>query len=218
VITAVTFLGNDASEARFAQAFPPGTALATIRLKGGTDVYDDLAQQPFTTFMSQHAPWWAPGDPLVLLSFSAGTWALRRYLLDPTTRELTDAVVVMDGLYGGVPCNLEPFEGIVEYARLANSRPSSKRLIVTYSNATPAPGECARTLQETVGGPGVFVADRHATSHGQQLTEVGPDAVAEWITPWINRSSTPRRRGSGALVVGLLAVLGYGIYRWRRAS
>lgn len=216
--TAVVFHGNELSEERLREALPAGTSIVVVRLEGGTEAYQTLAERRFPTladFMTAHAPFWGPGEPLILLSFSAGTWALRHYMRDLAARSVTRAVVVMDGLYGGVPCNLGPFDGIVAYAQEANAAPNQKRLVLTYSLATPAPAACTQAVEEIAAGPGLVVAQTHTTTHEDQLIDVGPDAVAEFITPWL--TAPRKKRRNKLLVIGAAVVaLGYGVIRFFR--
>jgi len=218
--TAVVFHGNAEAEARFREALPQGSVIVTIRLEGGPNAYVSLASRfpTLESFMDAHAPSWTRGEPLVLLSFSAGTWALRHYLRDPAARSVVTAVVVVDGLYGGAPCDLAAFDGVLAFAEEANLAPNQKRLVITYSFATPAPAACTVAIEEIAGGPGLIVASDHETTHEAQLTEVAPRAVAQFVTPWIGSSSRPKRTRTGKLIVvgGVIAAIGYGVLRLLR--
>jgi hypothetical protein len=140
--------------------------------------------------LAEVAPSWRPGDTLVLMSFSAGTWALRYYLRDPETRADATAVVTLDGTYGTESgCDLSPFDGLVEYAKLANQSPGSKRLVMTYSHATAGPGFCAHAIASAAGdGEGVIVVEYANADHPAQETVAAPEVLAVDVTPWLPRS------------------------------
>ncbi len=178
----------------------PGAEVALVYRDGLSAVYDErtgIARDYPTldSLLEEHAPDWSPGDPLVVLAFSAGAWALRYYLRDPDAREEITAAIFLDGLYGapGGRCNLEPYAGVVAYGEEANAHPREKRLIMTYSPSHPGPGICSEAIAAAAGGEqgGVFVRG-YQTDHGSQQGVIGPRMVEELVAPWIE--DRPRLR------------------------
>lgn len=192
----------------------PGAEVVVIYEPGLSSAYNEVsglaAKFPaLEDLLAHYAPGWSPGEPLVLLGFSAGAWALRYYLRDPSARDDITAAIFLDGLYGhtGTSCNLGPYEGVIAYGKEANADPANKRLVMTYSASHPGPGICSKAIAATVGaGPGVFVVGSSNPDHGAQQGIVGPQVVKELIAPWIGS-------GSSALAsMGLgLALAGFGI-------
>lgn len=189
--------GNELARQKFESALP-GSTIELIHLDGGPAAYEQLARdRPRLS------------GPVVLVAFSAGTWALRSWLRDPANREQVSAAIILDGLYGapGGVCDLRPYVGIVAYGREANAQPGRKKLILTYSRANPDPAVCSAAVAAAAGsGSGVSVRGSTSTDHGAQLTEVGPAVVREI-------SQVPRQRASPLLVVGFVAVGAIALWR-----
>jgi hypothetical protein len=191
--------GGQSTVRKLEEALPGarvGLVYVPDKLSAGYDERTGIASQYKTLpeLMSQYAPWWRPGDPLVLLGFSAGGWALRYYLRDAAARSLITAAIFLDATYGnqGEQCIMDRWEGAVAYAKEANADPADKRLIMTYSPSHPGPRVCATAIEREAGaGPGVFVQGFN-TDHGSQQGVIAPKMVAELITPWIGGA-----RGSG---------------------
>lgn len=208
--TVVLIHGGESTGAKLRQAMP-GAEVVVVYEPGLSEVYDEktgLASKYPTldAFMARFAPGWSRGEPLVLLGFSAGAWALRYYLRDPSARDAISAAVFLDGLYGhsGSQCNLAPYGGVIAYAQEANAQPSRKRLVMTYSSAHPGPGICSNAIAASAGaGPGVFVRGYASGDHGAQQNTVGPAVVSELIAPWIGKGSTLAHVAFGVALAGI---------------
>lgn len=209
--TVVLIHGGKTTAARLKEALP-GAEVVVIYREGLSGAYNELTglAHDFPTLdalLAAHAPSWRPGRPLVVLGFSAGAWALRYYLRDPVARGDITAAIFLDGLYGapGGVCNLAPYNGVLAYAAEAQSRPGSKRLVMTYSKAEPSTGICSNAIAAKVGGgegPGVFTVGANNADHGGQQSVMGPAVVRELIAPWIGSSS------GTALRIALVAAAG----------
>lgn len=219
--TVVLIHGGQSTGEKLRQALP-GADVVVIYEPGLSGAYDEktgLASKfpTLDALLAAYAPTWSPGDPLVLLGFSAGAWALRYYLRDPAARDVIDAAVFLDGLYGhsGTECNLGPYDGVIAYGKEANASPGSKRLVMTYSAAHPGPGICSNAIAQAVGtGPGVFVLGFTSGDHGAQQNTVGPQVVRDLIAPWIGSGpSLASALGLGLMVTGLAIA---GVILWRR--
>lgn len=204
--------GGKSTAAKLEKALP-GARVAVVYREGLSESYNEVSgiakdYPTLEALMAQYAPDWSPGEPLVMLGFSAGAWALRYYLRDPSAREAINAAIFLDGTYGhqGASCNLAPYDGVLAYAAMANGAPSAHRLIMTYSQATPGPGICANAIQAKEPGDGVFVRGYANADHGGQQGIVSPAIVAELVTPWIGKGGT-------AWKMGLTLALG-GFFAW----
>lgn len=188
--------GNELAREKFIKA--TGANVTLIHLEGSSSAYDEYAQQNPRI-----------NGPIILVAFSAGVWALRRWLRDPSNREQVTAVVILDGLYGapGSICNLQPYDGIIAYGR------SRKKMILSYSSAHPDTAICSMAVAEA-SGSSVDIIGSSSTDHNAQLTEVGPRLVGELVK---TDSPTPIRSktSSGAVALIVLAILGigYGLIR-----
>lgn len=209
--------GGKSTAAKLEKALP-GARVAVVYREGLSESYNEVSgiAKDYPTLgalMEHYAPEWSAGEPLVMLGFSAGAWALRYYLRDPSAREAITAAIFLDGTYGnqGSACNLAPYDGVLAYAKLANDEPGLHRLVMTYSQAHPGPGICANAIEKKEPGPGVFVRGYPNGDHGGQQGIVGPAIVEELVTPWIGLGSS----GFGRLVA--YAALGAGIVlAWKR--
>jgi hypothetical protein len=198
----------------------PGAKVAVVYREGLSGAYNEVTgiAHDYPTLgelMAEYAPWWSPGEPLVVLGFSAGGWALRYYLRDPEARDQINAAIFLDATYGTADgkCTLGVYDGVIAYGEEANARPAEKRLIMTYSQATPGPGICANAIQAAVGeGPGVFVTGYSNGDHSAQQGVVGPEQVRELVAPWIHKKA----RSAWAWGFGVLALLAGAVFYWRR--
>lgn len=193
--TALLIHGGESTGEKLRAALPEGWEVLVVYREGLSGAYDErtgLAREHPTlaSLLAAEGSRWRPGEPLVVLGFSAGAWALRYYLRDARARQDVDAAVFLDGLYGapGGVCNLGPYDGVLAFARLANAEPGRHRLVTTYSQATPAPGICSRAIEQAEPGPGVFSIGYAGGDHSAQQWRVGPEVVAELVTPWVRRS------------------------------
>ena len=208
----------------------PGANVAVIYEPGLSSGYDEhtglAAKYPTLRALLAHfAPSWVPGEPLVLVAFSAGGWALRYYLRDAATREAVSAAVFLDSLYGHTAsgqCDLSPYQGVIAYGKRANANPQAARLVMTYSQGSPDPGRCSQAIAAQVGpGPGVFVQGMQNGDHNAQQYTVGPEVVRTLIAPWLGGSSAGAGAGAGGgdnkgALLGTLAFLGVLVVGWKQ--
>lgn len=167
-------------------------------------------------FMAEYQPDWRPGDPLVLLGFSAGGWTLRYYLRDPAARELISAAIFLDSLYGSADGSSlhSSYDGVLEFAKMAQADPERHRLVMTY-HGTPGPGANApgiysHIIADAVGGgegPGVFVRGYPSGEHGSQQGIVGPAVSDELIRPWLENVPGAARSWGKLFALGAVAIL-----------
>lgn len=194
-MTQIVLIHGGESTVKKLQAIMPGAQVSRVlipgKLSAGYDENTGIAKDYPTlrSFLAKYAPQWTPGEPLVLLGYSAGAWALRYYLRDAGARADISAAIFLDGLYGapsGGSCNLGPYQGVIAYGKAANADPSAKRLIMTYSLSWPGPAECSKAIAQASGaGGGVFVRGYQNADHGAQQGVVGPAVVQELVAPWI---------------------------------
>lgn len=175
--------------------FPPGASLSA-----SYDERSGLARTPLPAVLDRYAPGWS--QPLVLLAFSAGNWAVRHWLRDPANRELVACFVSIDGLHGESMASLG---GVLEFARMCEADPARHRLVVTNSDIDPIKyastddgsawlldelGVQRERRDHWTGGRGVFVVDdpgdnRTAAGHVAQLQKWGVEACATYVRPWL---------------------------------
>lgn len=219
-MTAVVLIHGGESTATKLRAALPGSSVSVAYRPGLSASYDEntgIAHDYPTLerFLAEYAPSWKKGEPLVLLGFSAGGWALRYYLRDARARELVTAAVFLDSTYCGEGCDPGPsFGGVVEFGRAANAAPDRHRLVMTYSAAHPGPGRGAVAIERAAGaGAGIFVRGYEDADHSAQQGIVGPAIVAELIRPWIGGAG-----GSGLFGWLLVPAAGLFVYAlgWRR--
>jgi len=205
-------------KARYEAALP-GAEVIVVSRGAGSSSYDEksglAAQYPrLQAFLAASAPSWQPGDPVVLVAFSAGGWAVRAWLRDGASRELASAVVILDGLHAGFDsaggCNKETIDGVLQYAWMCNQAPSSHLLVVTHTQIVP-PGYASTTQCAALmpAGPGVKVLGypgSDADAHNQQQREVGPAVLAEIVAPWLQRSPG-KAAAIAAMIVGVAVAI-----------
>lgn len=212
-MTQIVLIHGGKSTAPKLEAALPGARVAVIYREGLSGAYNEVSgiAKDFPTLevlLAEYAPDWREGEPLVVLGFSAGGWALRYYLRDPAAREAINAAVFLDATYGTASgCDLSPYAGVLAYAELANADPTRHRLVMTYSQAHPGPGFCANAIEGKQTGPGVFVRGYGNADHGGQQGIVGPAIVGELITPWIGKGGIAWKTGLTLALGGFLAWL-----------
>lgn len=220
--------GGESTGKKF-QAIMPDAVVTVVYKPGLSSVYDELTglAKDFPTIaslMAQYAPSWSPGDPLVVMGFSAGGWALRHYLRSAEDRSLIAAAVFLDSLYAsGGAC--VPFDGVLEFAKMAVADSSSKRLVMTYSQGHPGPGICSNFIAKEVGqsdGPAVYVVAPPGLTHGDHQGVVGPLVLEKYIAGWLPEGKRGLIARTPTWLLGALAVAaGAGavwLYRKRRGK
>lgn len=227
--TIVLIHGGTSTVPKLQAAMPGATAVVVYRegLSSGYSEVSGLAKEYPTLrgLLAKYAPSWQPGTPLVVLGYSAGGWALRHYLRDASARSDINAAVFLDSLYGapGDKCDLSPYGGVVAFAKLANQEPANHRLIMTYSQAHPAPGICSETIGKSYAGPGVFVRPAGNADHSAQQGVAGPAVVKELVAPWIGGATSSGSAGGLSLVwlavgVAVAGAVGVALLRPRAFS
>ena len=157
---------------------------STSQLSAGYDERTGLAKKYPTLeqFLWKEVPEWRHGDPVVLVAFSAGCWAVRHWLKDDRSRALASYVLLLDGLHSSG----SSMDGVVEFGRLANDFPASHRLIVTNSEIDPvtyaSTSDTAARLLDNLGAiprerhdegstPGCRVLDYATTDYGNRARD-----------------------------------------------
>lgn len=219
--------GGESTATKLAAALP-GARVAVVYRQGLSEVYDEktgIAKEYPTLrgLLSVFAPEWKPGEPLVVLGYSAGAWALRYYLRDASARADITAAIFLDGLYGapGGVCNMAPYQGVLAYAKEANANPASKRLVMTYSKSYPGPDACSEAIKAAAPGPAVFTVPANNADHGAQQGVVGPAVVKDLIAPWIGGSSSAvaaKKSSWGWVIGGALLVAGAWYFTRKKAT
>lgn len=201
----------------YQEAFGPEAMIHVVERGPVSSLYGTsglAAEYPtLLDFLRSHAPEWRPGDPVVVVAFSAGVAAPRAWLRDLRSREAATAVVLLDGLHSpeapGGGCRPDRIDGVLAYARLAHERPAEHLLVVTHTDIDPriyaSTAECASLIE-----PGRSVLVEHypgdeAADHLAQQRVVGPDLVAEEVAPFLRGE---RGLPWGALFVAAAAALG----------
>lgn len=190
----------------------PGAKVAVIYRPGGASAYGEqglLREYPTLGELARaFVPSWSPQEPLVVMAFSAGGWALRAYLRDANSRAQAAGVGFLDATYGapGGECDLGPYQGVIEYAQ------TGKPLILTSSTAHPDPAICALAIALRAGAGTV---ENYQGSHDAQQYEVAPDVAAR-LAQGLESKKT-KRRGWGTVLLGVAAgIVGLAWWRSRR--
>jgi hypothetical protein len=207
-------------QASYAQAFEGGQ-VKLFSFGGASSSYDGergiAARWPnLASFLRQNVPEWAPGHRLALVAFSAGCWAPRAWMRMSENRELVDALVLLDGLHSGygpgLGCDENAIDGVLAFGSEANQQPTRKGLIVTHTSIVP-PGyasttSCAKMVNRQAGA-GVLVKGFEGTTaqaHLEQVRQVGPSMVNEFVRPLfrygspVNRDHLPGKQIGQALI------------------
>lgn len=194
----------------------PGARASVIYREGLSSGYNEvtgLAKQfpKFGGLLAAFVPELAPADPLIVLGYSAGGWALRHYLREEWARERLAAAVFLDASYGKA---LDPYAGTLAFAKRCNAGP--QRLVFTWSRAHPEPGQNAQAIARAAGdGPGVWLRPYPNTDHGAQQGVAGPDAVRELAEHFRRAPSSPPGPGGGTDGLGIAAMLGGLLWWWK---
>lgn len=151
------------------EAAYPGAKVAFVRLEGSTAAYSAFVKEnpSILDVADELVDDWT--HPLIVIAFSAGGWALRSYLDHEQNRLAIDVAVFLDATYGapGGKCDLTPYQGVIEFGQ-------HRMLALTSSSANPEPYACSLAIQALA--PDTVVV-HEATTHDEQLTEVGPEAI-----------------------------------------
>lgn len=185
----VILIHGNASSMQFPlqEAFPEAR-ISIVYREGSNAGYDELTglAKQYPTLDALCSSLGVGSAPLVVMAYSAGGWALRYYLRAAAARARVRAAAFLDSLYGAPngACDLAPYGGVVEYAKLAHANPTERRLYLTYSSEHPAPGICSKAVQQIAGGgPGIVVQGFPGT-HAEQQTIVAPKVEAD-IRTWL---------------------------------
>ncbi len=217
----VVLIHGAAATVPLLEAALPGSRAVAIRREGSTPAYSEVAglaaQYPTVrSLLAAFAPEWFPGQPLVLMAFSAGGVALSHYLKSAQDRSDVTAAIFLDSLYGAPQgeCDLAPYAGVIEYGKLATANQQTKRLVMSYSHETPAPAICSLAIAAASGAAagtgGVWLRDSGDSDHQAQQTVAGPAILHDLIASWIGSARAPAVQAKSSSVVPALVVLGVG--------
>lgn len=234
--TAILIHGGESVRPKYEAALAPSGLTFHVFYRGGfSSSYQSYAEaHSLEDFLAEVAPEWQPGEPLVLIGFSAGCWAPRHWMQNASSRDAVSALVLLDGMHSSgndQQCDSDKLTGIFAFAEMAKADPAQHLLVVTNTDIVP-PGyastsACAQALLEHLGAPagakrdegevaGVVVIDQGGTTavdHGAQQTVVGPAVLGELVVPWLGgKPVTTGGEGLGRvaklmLVLGVVAAL-----------
>jgi hypothetical protein len=178
----------------------PGAKVAFVKLDGSAPAYAALAKETpsILELADELADDWS--HPLIVCAFSAGGWALRSYLEHEENRDVIDVAVFLDATYGapGGKCDIAPYQGVIAFGQ-------RRMLALTSSNANPEPYACSLAIQALA--PNAVVV-HEATTHDEQLTEVGPEAIRGLADGF--KGVRRFKLMMGAVVIGIA-----GYFSWR---
>ncbi len=192
------------AQPRYEQAL--GIPVSRVYIGEGSSKYDRnglAGRMTLDAAVARYAPEAAPDAPVVLIGFSAGCWALRKWLRDPAARERCVAAVFVDGLHAGGSDNRANLsarhEGVIEYGRAAMN--GERVLVISHSQIVP-PGYAStrRTAEDLVGVWGLSRSSVHVDlhvdglhvlarpgndrrAHSDQLMDHGPQACTDYVFP-----------------------------------
>lgn len=244
--TLVTFHVGESLAPAYEAALEGAAALVRGPVGGLSSAFEQLAEAPLEEVLAEIAPAWSRGDPLVLLGYSAGCFAIRRWLNeDRGVLSMTPlGIVLLDGLHGGggPACFPPAIRGVIDFAAAATEDPQARLLINTSTDITPpysSTSACAEKLLHELArttevelekpdagrAPGVYVLDyggTDAAAHARQVQVVGPEIVRTLVTPWLRQARDASRLSLAPFVVLLgIAGVGYALAtrnRGRRAA
>lgn len=207
----VLFHGAESTKKLLEDALP-GSRAVVIRREGSTTAYNEVTGigKEYPTLrglLAKFAPEWRPGDRLVVLGYSAGAYALRYYLRDLQARSDISTAIFLDGLYGAPEnkCDFAPYAGVIAYGKM-----SGKQLIMTYSQAHPAPKICSEAIAAQVSGAQVVGAANK--DHAAQQTVVAPEVLRTLVA---TRSGVLNSVKSRWPVYLGLSVAAFGVAYWK---
>lgn len=194
---------------------------------GASSRYIALAE---ATTLSQWARslGWNGQDPLVVVAWSAGAFAVRTWLNRGDDRAIPRlGLLLLDGLHGGSnpgTCAPALMAGVLRFAQDAAADPEARLLINTSSAIVPpysSTGDCQAYLEGHVPrSPSVqlysYPGDDKA-AHIAQVLEVGPGLMRRVVEPWLVTGVAP---GQGvslvkvSVAVGVAAAIGYAAWVW----
>lgn len=166
--------------------------------------------------MRRYAPSVPADEPVILIGFSAGCWAVRAWLREPDARLRTVAAVFLDGLHSS---KAGPLSGVLDYARMVIDQPLKRACVITHSQIVP-PYTSTRATAEvilrelhllrdpqdnaTIGGLHLLsYPGADAAAHVRQLRSVGPEVCQRIVAPLVtSRATTEPQLVSPALSLG----------------
>lgn len=202
----VTLNVGHSLEGAYRAAAGPGVRVAMGPQGGFSAKYEDLAKgQTLEAFLRQHG--WDGRERALVVAFSAGGWAVRRWLSQGITPDGV-GVLLLDALHG-TPAQVE---GVSSQAVSAALDAPRRLLVVTHSAIQP-PGypsttETAKSLLDAVesrpvpirregpaaGREGSFRVEAHpgadAAAHNIHQTQIGPALVRGDVGDWLRGGAT----------------------------
>lgn len=184
----------------------------------------DVVQQAPTLdrAVAKHAPGADAGSPVVLVTYSAGTWAGAVWLRQPDARIRCKAAVFLDGIHSksSVHC-----AGILDFARMALA--GERVLVISHSAIKPPYTSSTETVdfllaqlgrsrpspRDDFHEGGLHIRAYPGTdgpAHAEQLRSIGPALCAQYVLPVVRelqgRADTEPTLVSPAMPLGLRAL------------
>jgi hypothetical protein len=211
-VTAVLLFHADPSMLpRYKAALPHGARLSLVlshgsQFSGGYDEHTGFASKYPTLpdLLRAFDKEWIEGEPVVLIGFSAGCWALRAYLRNPDDRARVRIALFLDGMHSDgsdKQAEVGPIQGAIDFGGDVWRALGYKALIVSHTQIVPPGYASTRATADALLGAmqiprpsrstdfgigGVYVRafpGGTAPDHAHQLQVVGPDLIREIVTP-----------------------------------
>ncbi len=201
----------------------PGGHLGVGPAGGASSRYTSLASGQ-TMAQWARSLGWDGQQPLVIVAWSAGVFAVRSWLLRGDQAAVPRlGLLLLDGLHGGSQsgaCDPGLMAGVVRFAREAQETPSARLLVNTATSIRPpysATGDCQAYLEGHVPSTSSVQLRSYpgddAAAHVLQLRDVGPGLMREVVQPWVETGVAPSfNLGLGlraGVALGVAASLGY---------
>ena len=224
----MTFVATLQVGQSIAGAYAPAEGrLVPGRAGGASSRFVELAR---TQTMSQWARslGWNGQDPLVIVAWSAGVFAVRSWLNRGDDRAVPRlGLLLLDGLHGGSvvgSCKPDLMAGVLRFASDAARDPSARLLINTATGIIPpysSTGDCQAFVEgHASSSPSVqlysYPGD-DAAAHTAQVRDVGPGLMRRVVEPWIATGVAPSQGLSVikvAVAAAVAASVGYAAWVW----
>jgi len=185
---------------------------------GASSTFESLAAQTSLADWARNLGWDGQ-EPLVVVAWSAGVFALRSWLRRGDDAEIPRlGLLLLDGLHGGSTlgqCDPGLVSGVVRFGQTLDF---DRALVVTATAIKPpygSTGDCAAYLRRVAPAATVIESPGDdAQAHIDQVARVGPELLRSQLLPWT--------RGESPGIPGIWFLLGAGAlylgWRWGRSA